>query len=100
VSTTRLLVLGVVAGHGTMHGYAVHNELVSWGADGWANVKWGSIYHALRQLAKEGKLEAVRAGDHPSRTDYRITPAGEEAFRELVRGAPARWSARCAARRC
>lgn len=43
MSTTRLLVLGVVAGHGTTHGYTVHSELVSWGADGWANVKWGSI---------------------------------------------------------
>jgi len=87
MSTTRLLVLGVVAGQGTTHGYAVHAELMSWGADSWAKVQWGSIYHALRQLAKEGLLDAVPAPDHPSRTDYRITPAGTAAFADLVRGA-------------
>lgn len=87
VSTTRLLVLGVVAGQGTTHGYAVHAELLSWGADTWAHVRWGSIYHALRQLAKEGLLDAAPAPDHPSRTGYRITPSGQQAFADLVRGA-------------
>jgi DNA-binding PadR family transcriptional regulator len=87
MSTTRLLVLGVVAGHGTAHGYVVHNELTSWGADEWANVKWGSIYHALRQLAKEGKLEALPADDGSGRVDYRLTPAGQEAFESLLRTA-------------
>ena len=87
MSTTRLLVLGVVSGYGTAHGYLVHNELVSWGADEWANVKWGSIYHALRQLAKEGKLEALPAEDGSGRIDYRLTPSGEEAFRALLRTA-------------
>lgn len=87
MSTTRLLVLGVVSGYGTAHGYLVHNELVSWGADEWANVKWGSIYHALRQLTKEGKLEAIPADDGSGRVDYRLTKAGEETFLALVRAA-------------
>ncbi len=87
MSTTRLLVLGVVAGNGTSHGYAVHQELVSWGADEWANVKWGSIYHALRQLEKEGQLESVRSGDGSGRLDYRLTEAGQEAFLGMVRAA-------------
>lgn len=87
MSTTRLLVLGVVSGLGTAHGYAVHNELRSWGAHEWANVKWGSIYHALRQLAKEGKLEAMPADDGSGRVDYRITEEGERAFHDLIRKA-------------
>jgi DNA-binding PadR family transcriptional regulator len=87
MSTTRLLVLGVVSGYGTAHGYLVHNELVSWGADEWANVKWGSIYHALRQLTKEGKLEAMPAEDGSGRVDYRLTPSGEETFHALLRTA-------------
>ena len=77
--------LGVVAGRGTTHGYAVHAELVSWGADDWAKVKWGSIYHALRQLAKDGLLAEVPG--EGGRTDYRITAAGRDALRDLVRGA-------------
>ncbi|GLU48403.1 PadR family transcriptional regulator [Nocardiopsis ansamitocini] len=85
MSTTRLLVLGLVVGHGTTHGYAIHHELVLWDADKWANVKWGSIYHALRQLTKEGKLASVE--DPSGRVDYRITDEGHEAFMLLLRGA-------------
>ncbi|SDH96575.1 DNA-binding transcriptional regulator, PadR family [Sinosporangium album] len=90
MSTTRLLVLGLAYGRETTHGYAIHQELVSWGADRWAHVKWGSIYHALRQLKKEGKLESSvgeGGGEGRCRTDYSITPAGRAAFLELLRGA-------------
>jgi hypothetical protein len=31
-----------------VHGYRVGHDPLSWGAGEWANVKWGSIYHALR----------------------------------------------------
>ncbi|GAB3213809.1 PadR family transcriptional regulator [Marinactinospora endophytica] len=82
-----MLVLGVVAGRDTAHGYAIHRELLSWNAQEWANIKWGSIYHALRQLTKEGKLEAVSGEDPTGRTDYRITPKGRAEFLELLRGA-------------
>lgn len=81
-SATRLLVLGVVRAHGTAHGYLVRSELVSWYADEWANVKWGSIYHSLRQMTREGLLTAreVESG----RVDYTITKKGEtEYFRSI-----------------
>ncbi len=58
-SATRLLVLGVVRKHGKAHGYQVRRELLTWSADKWANVAPGSIYHALKQMAKEGLLERV-----------------------------------------
>ncbi|MFE2756810.1 PadR family transcriptional regulator [Actinosynnema sp. NPDC059335] len=85
MSATRLLVLGVVRGYGRAHGYLVGNDLMSWGAGEWANVKWGSIYHALKQLAKEGRLVDVEVP--PARTDYEITPEGEVEYRRLLREA-------------
>ncbi|MFF4159697.1 PadR family transcriptional regulator [Streptomyces sp. NPDC001678] len=84
MSATRLLVLGVVRGFGRTHGYQVRSELLSWGVEGWANVKWGSIYHALRQLAKEGLLEATEIEEWPGRVDYQLTEEGDEAFFRLL----------------
>jgi DNA-binding PadR family transcriptional regulator len=85
VSATRLLVLGIVRGYGRAHGYRVGNDLLSWGADEWANVKWGSIYHALRAGVKAGQL--LDHDDVPGRTDYELTERGEAEFRQLLRDA-------------
>ncbi|MEU8797614.1 PadR family transcriptional regulator [Spirillospora sp. NPDC048819] len=90
MSATRLLVLGGVRRSGRAHGYEVRRELISWGSDEWAHVNPGSIYHALRQLAKEGLLRAhdVEESDAgPPHTDYEITEAGRAEFLRLLRGA-------------
>ncbi|MGI5427600.1 PadR family transcriptional regulator [Streptomyces sp. CA-179760] len=87
MSATRLLVLGVVRMHGRAHGYLVRSELVSWGADEWANIKFGSIYHALRQLAKDGLLKSTEIPDWPGRVDYEMAPPGDEEFFRLLRDA-------------
>jgi DNA-binding PadR family transcriptional regulator len=86
MSATRILVLGVVRAHGQTHGYEVRRDLLSWGADKWANVKTGSIYHALRQMAKEQLLTVVDevAGTAPDRTVYRMTEAGDWEFLRMV----------------
>jgi DNA-binding PadR family transcriptional regulator len=87
VSATRLLVLGVVRMHGSAHGYQVRRELLSWSADKWANVAPGSIYHALKQMTKEGLLEQVdldSAEAGPERTGYRLTGDGEDEFQMLL----------------
>ncbi|TWP49906.1 PadR family transcriptional regulator [Lentzea tibetensis] len=79
MSATRMLVLGVVRLAGEAHGYQVRRELQSWSADRWANVQPGSIYHALKSLAKDGLVESTgteEGGDGPARTIYRITDAG------------------------
>jgi DNA-binding PadR family transcriptional regulator len=86
MSATRLLVLGVVRGYGRAHGYLIGNDLLSWGADRWANVKWGSIYHALKQLAKTGSLTEDWISV-PGRTDYELTEKGEAEFQRLLRAA-------------
>lgn len=87
MSATRLLVLAFVRAHGRAHGYLVGQELLAWNADRWANTKTGSIYHALRQLGKEGLLEEfeIAATETASaRTDYSITELGEVEFYRLM----------------
>lgn len=85
MSATRLLVLGIVRGYGRAHGYLVGNDLISWGADEWANVKWGSIYHALKALTNAGLL--IDHNDIPTRTEYELTEAGEHEYMKLMRDA-------------
>ncbi|WP_419996149.1 PadR family transcriptional regulator [Streptomyces boninensis] len=91
MSATRLLVLGAVRLHGRAHGYQVRNDLQYWGADDWSNVKPGSIYHALKQMAKQGLLlahdVAPSTAGGPPRTEYELTEAGEETYLALLREA-------------
>jgi DNA-binding PadR family transcriptional regulator len=88
MSTTRLLILGLIRWLEPVHGYQVRRELLSWGVEDWANVAPGSIYHALRKLTAEGMLHEVgteQVGARPARTTYRTTPAGREEFLRLLR---------------
>lgn len=85
--TVRLLVLGVVRHRGEAHGYAVHRELTSWRVDTWTAVKPPSIYHAVKQLAREELLVASDREDSPrgpARVRYRLTAAGEREFLRLL----------------
>lgn len=87
-STTRLLVLGVVKLFQPVHGYEVRRELLSWRAQEWASVQPGSIYNALKTLTRDGLLEIAstdQVGGRPERTTYRLTQAGTEEFRTLLR---------------
>lgn len=87
MSATRLLVLGVVRMHGAANGYQVRRELLTWSVDKWANVQPGSVYHALKQMTKEGLLEQADIeprGTGPDRTGYRLTPDGEREFQVLL----------------
>ena len=87
----RLLVLGAVRQRGRAHGYQVRNDLESWGAHEWSSAKPGSIYHALKQMAKEGLLLtyeiAPSTAGGPPRTEYEITRRGAEEFLSLLREA-------------
>ncbi|WP_033321683.1 PadR family transcriptional regulator [Streptomyces yerevanensis] len=90
MSAIRLLVLGAVRQHGRAHGYQVRNDLEYWGAHEWSNAKPGSIYHALKQMAKQGLLRAHEIAPStaggPPRTEYEITEKGTEEFLTLLRG--------------
>ena len=88
MSSTRLLVLGVVRIFQPVHGYDVRRELVSWRAAEWANVAPGSIYSALKTLVRDGLIEVVgtdQVGGRPERTTYRLTDEGEKEFQTLLR---------------
>ncbi|MBK3520963.1 MULTISPECIES: PadR family transcriptional regulator [Streptomyces] len=89
MSAIRLLVLGAVRQHGRAHGYQVRNDLEYWGAHEWSNAKPGSVYHALKQMARQGLLHAHETAPStaggPPRTEYEITGRGEEEFFRLLR---------------
>ncbi|MEU0716741.1 PadR family transcriptional regulator [Streptomyces lavendulocolor] len=89
MSAIRLLVLGAVRQHGRAHGYQVRNDLEFWGAHEWSNAKPGSIYHALKQMAKQGLLHAYETAPStaggPPRTEYELTAEGTEEYFALLR---------------
>ena len=91
MSAIRLLVLGAVRQHGRAHGYQVRGDLEYWGAHEWSNAQPGSIYHALKQMAKQGLLHAHEIAPStaggPPRTEYEITGKGTEEFLRLLREA-------------
>lgn len=90
MSATRLLVLGVVRIFQPVHGYLVRRELLSWRAEEWARVNPGSIYNALRHLAKDGFVEEAGVevqGARPARTTYQLTIDGEAEYFSLLRHA-------------
>ncbi|MFH9268169.1 PadR family transcriptional regulator [Streptomyces sp. NPDC017546] len=91
MSAIRLLVLGAVRMHGRAHGYQVRNDLEYWGAHEWSNAKPGSIYHALKQMAKQGLLLAHETAPStvggPPRTEYEVTDEGLAEYRALLRDA-------------
>ncbi|WP_260614577.1 PadR family transcriptional regulator, partial [Streptomyces sp. WAC02707] len=90
-SAIRLLVLGAVRQHGRAHGYQVRNDLEYWGAHEWSHAKPGSIYHALKQMAKQGLLRAHEVAPSavggPPRVEYELTDAGTEEYFVLLREA-------------
>lgn len=87
MSATKLLVLGIVHLLGGAHGYQVRSELQSWGAETWAKIKPGSVYHALKKAAADGFLteHAEPGNSGPERVLYRATDRGRDEIVELVR---------------
>ncbi|MFI7445769.1 PadR family transcriptional regulator [Nonomuraea indica] len=77
-SSTRLLILGTLLDE-PMNGYQVRRRLEVMGADSWASVAFGSIYHGLSKMADEGLLTVVESGKG-GKTVYAITEAGREDF--------------------
>ncbi|WP_238502518.1 PadR family transcriptional regulator [Streptosporangium sp. KLBMP 9127] len=78
-----MLILGVLL-DGPLHGYEVRRRLELWGADSWANVAYGSIYHGLAKMADEGLLVVVEGGKG-GKTVYEITEDGRFEFhRQLM----------------
>jgi DNA-binding PadR family transcriptional regulator len=84
--STRLVILGILRGQ-PLHGYEIKQVIEEHMGD-WTSIAFGSIYFALARLTEEGLVEKAgteQEGGRPSRTIYRITPAGQEEFLRLLR---------------
>lgn len=71
-----------------MHPYEVASVLRERGKDSDMQIKWGSLYTVVRNLAKHGFIEVVdttREGARPERVVYRITDAGRAELVDWVR---------------
>jgi DNA-binding PadR family transcriptional regulator len=81
------LILGVLRVRQPTHGYDIRKELESWRADQWSNIAYGSIYHALSSMSREGLVEQTKEDlgeKRPARISYTITDRGEKEFRRLL----------------
>jgi DNA-binding PadR family transcriptional regulator len=88
MSTTRLLILGVLRIWQPAHGYSIRKRLESWHVDEWASVAFGSIYFALNKMADEGlveRLDEEQPERRPGRHTYKLTGRGEAEFQRLLR---------------
>jgi len=65
-----------------MHGYEIQSMIQMSHMEQWANLLSGSLYHALNNLEKEGKIEAAKEERTGARVRkiYRITAEGEQEF--------------------
>lgn len=71
-----------------MHPYEMATVLRSRGKDKSINIRWGSLYTVVDNLAKHGFIEATgtsRQGRKPERTVYRITEAGRAELHDWLR---------------
>jgi DNA-binding PadR family transcriptional regulator len=87
IMSVRLFVLGVLNEQDT-HGYEIKEIARAWNLDKWADIGYGSIYHALGALEDEELIQEVRVeqeGGRPPRSVYRITDRGRQAFLQLLR---------------
>lgn len=88
MKSVQLLVLGALRRRGRAHGYQVRTDLESWGAHEWSTATSGSVYHALKSLARQGMLVThqtvpSQAGG-PPRIEYELTGNGEQEYLTLL----------------
>lgn len=84
MNLSRLMILGVLAERGPMHGHQIRRIAELTNAEAWGGITGGALYAELRRLDTDGLAQAVRAeqvGRRPARTVYQVTDEGR---RELV----------------
>src|SRR3954451_5710216 len=82
----RLLILGVLH-RGDFHPYEIKRRLQAAMIECYIDIDVGTLYYAVRQLAKNELISAVtqeRVARGGMRTIYRITPAGRAEFRNAL----------------
>jgi DNA-binding PadR family transcriptional regulator len=80
----ELAILGLLK-ESSMHGYQLKKRLAETLGSFW-QVSYGSLYPALKRLQRDGAVEMTFPQEDVARRKnvYRITPEGEETFRELL----------------
>jgi DNA-binding PadR family transcriptional regulator len=71
-----------------MYPYQIATVLKERGKDNAVNINWGSLYTVVRNLEKNGFIEAVetqKEGRQPERTVYRVTDAGRAELHDWLR---------------
>src|ERR1700729_622857 len=79
MNLSRLMILGVLAERGPMHGHQIRRTAELTNAETWGGITGGALYAELRRLDGEGLIEPVReerVGRRPARTVYAITDEG------------------------
>jgi DNA-binding PadR family transcriptional regulator len=79
MNLSRLMILGLLAERGPMHGHQIRRTAELTNAEVWGGITGGALYAELRKLDGEGLIEAVReerVGRRPARTVYQITAEG------------------------
>jgi len=88
-TSSEFVLLGLIYEKPT-HGYDLHKMITDPEGIGmiW-NVKMSNLYAKLEKLAQKGFISGVlQAGDtHPNRTEYKITPQGQELFKDWMNSA-------------
>jgi DNA-binding PadR family transcriptional regulator len=79
MNLSRLMILGLLAERGPMHGHQIRRIAELTNAEVWGGITGGALYSELRRLDGEGLIHAVReeqVGRRPARTVYEITEEG------------------------
>jgi len=79
MNLSRLMILGLLAERGPMHGHQIRRTAELTNAGVWGGITGGALYAELRKLDGEGLVEAIReeqVGRRPARTVYQITQEG------------------------
>ncbi len=82
----ELLILGVLHRE-DMHPYEIKRRLEAAMIDRWIDIDTGTLYYAVRQLAKDGHIRPVseeRVARGGARTIYTLTDSGRARFQSLL----------------
>jgi DNA-binding PadR family transcriptional regulator len=89
MSAIRLFILGTLAASGPLHGHQIRQQAQADRTDKYTDIQVGSLYGALKRMAREGLVREIRIeriGNRPERTVYEITPEGRQALSAIRDG--------------